>query len=353
MKIIICCLNLYGGGAERVASLWANGFHNQGHDVILFLAENKITYSIPDVSIVVIGNGQSSIKQYFDWYKIFKKEFNRLHPDVFISVNHPWAIIAKIASIGRGLRIVSTEHNAYEKPNYIKMGMLDKLHKFFFDRFVDIVTVLTKADFDYIGGRLKNVHVLPNPLTFAPLNEVPNKDKTILAVGRLNSWHVKGFDLLINAWLKIAPKYPDWKLKIIGYGSDVNRNYIKSLAKNINSNQFEILDFDKNIVEHYRKAAIFVLSSRYEGFGMALVEAMSQGCACIACDYKGRQKEIITNMENGLIAEANDSNSICHILDNLLSDATLQHLLQNGAILRAKDFELKSIMNRWNIILNI
>lgn len=149
-----------------------------------------------------------------------------------------------------------------------------------------------------------------------------------MAVGRLNSWHVKGFDLLINAWLKIAPKYPDWKLKIIGYGSDVNRNYIKSLAKNINSNQFEILDFDKNIVEHYRKAAIFVLSSRYEGFGMALVEAMSQGCACIACDYKGRQQEIITNMENGLIAEANDSNSICHILDNLLSDATLQHQLQ-------------------------
>ena len=71
MKIIICCLNLYGGGAERVASLWAKGFHNQGHDVILFLAENKITYSIPDVPIVVIGNGQSSIKQYFDWYKIF------------------------------------------------------------------------------------------------------------------------------------------------------------------------------------------------------------------------------------------------------------------------------------------
>ena len=86
---------------------------------------------------------------------------------------------------------------------------------------------------------------------------------------------------------------------------------------------------------------------------MALVEAMSQGCACIACDYKGRQQEIITNMENGLIAEANDSNSICHILDNLLSDATLQHQLQNGAIIRAKDFELMSIMNRWNIILKI
>ena len=197
----------------------------------------------------------------------------------------------------------------------------------------------------------KNVHVLPNPLTFAPLNEVPNKEKTILAVGRLNSWHVKGFDLLINAWHKIAPKYPDWKLIIIGYGTDINRKYIKSLAKDINSNQFEILDFDKNIVEYYRKAAIFVLSSRYEGFGMALVEAMSQGCACIACDYKGRQKEIITNMENGLIAEVNDSNSICHILDNLLSDSDLQHLLQNGAIQRAKDFELLSIMNRWNIIL--
>ena len=351
MKIIICCLNLYGGGAERVASLWAKGFHNQGHDVVMFLAENKVSYDISDIPIVLIGNGLPAVKQYIHWYKLFREEFNRIIPDVFISVNHPWAIIAKVAALGTNIKVISTEHNAYEKPDYISMSLFDRLHKFLFNRFVDRVTVLTQADKDYIGGRIKNVYVLPNPLTFTPTKKMPNKEKTILAVGRLDSWHVKGFDLLINAWKALATDYLDWKLRIIGYGTKENRQYLQSIANGISTTQFEILDFDYHIIEQYKHASIFVLSSRYEGFGMVLVEAMSQGCACIACDYKGRQREIIADGVDGLIARVDDVDDIKAKLETLICDKKLQTLLQTNAIEKSMCFSLESVMKIWSKII--
>ncbi len=347
MRIIICALNLYGGGAERVASLWAKGFYNQGHDVIMFLAENKVVYDIPDLPIVLIGNELPTVKQYISWYKIFKYEFKCLKPDIFISVNHPWAIIAKAAAIGTNLKVISTEHNSYEKPDYIKTSISDKLHKFIFNSFVDRVTVLSQADKNFIGKRLKNVYVLPNPLSFAPIEKSCKKENIILAVGRLNSWKVKGFDLLINAWKEIAKNYPDWKLRIIGYGSKENLQYVNSLAEGIMSTQFEILDFDNEIIEQYRRASIFVLSSRYEGFGMVLIEAMSQGCACIACDYKGRQKEIIYDGVDGLIAEVDNIMSLKEKMESLLNNQKLRVEIQKHAIEKSKIFKLNSIMDIW------
>lgn len=351
MKVIICCQNLTGGGAERVASLWAKGFHDKGHKVILFLTENKISYDIPNCPIVIIGNKGNTLELYVHWYSTFRKEFKRLKPDVFISINHPWAIIAKAASKGREMKIVSTEHNAFEKPDYVKMGFMDRLHKFYLNRVVDNVTVLTEADKKCIGNRLNNVTVLPNPLAFESVCELPKKEKIILAIGRLDAWYVKGFDLLIKAWGQICRKYPEWKLRIVGSGAEEIREYLRNIGAYIDECQFEILDFDKEIIKQYQKAAVFVLSSRYEGFGMVLIEAMSQGCACIACDYKGRQSEIVSNGVNGLVVEVNNETSISASLEYLLSNTMLISQYAVMAIKRANDFSLDRIMKLWDSIL--
>ena len=228
---------------------------------------------------------------------------------------------------------------------------MDRLHKFYLNKYVDAVTVLTNADKQYIGNRLSNVHVLPNPLTFEPVNSIPIKEKVILAVGRIDSWHVKGFDLLAKAWNDIASDYPDWRLRIIGTGSDSNRQFIRSLAPNVDDKQFEILDFDNRIIEHYKNSSIFVLSSRYEGFGMVLLEAMSQGCACIACDYKGRQREIIADGVDGLIARVDDVDDIKAKLETLICDKKLQTLLQTKAIEKSMCFSLESVMKIWGKII--
>ena len=117
---------------------------------------------------------------------------------------------------------------------------------------------------------------------------VNSKDNNFtLAVGRLNDWHYKGFDLLLKAWHCIGKEHPDWYLRIVGHGDEEAVSYLKSLAACIPNIEFK--SHTPNIREEYQKASVFVLSSRYEGFGLVLTEAMSQGCDCIACDYKGRQ----------------------------------------------------------------
>ena len=87
--------------------------------------------------------------------------------------------------------------------------------------------MLTEADKKYINGRLKNVHVMYNPLFLSPLKKLPAKENTILSVGRLDAWHYKGFDVLISAWKDISQIYPDWKLKIIGKPARIRPNFFK------------------------------------------------------------------------------------------------------------------------------
>ena len=110
------------------------------------------------------------------------------------------------------IRVINTEHNSFERPIYAPMPRKIWRAKFIENKRYSAVTVLTEADSRCIGNRLNNVFVLPNPLTYSPLTDIPPKEKIILAAGRFDVWHYKGFDLLIKAWGMIAPKNKEWTL---------------------------------------------------------------------------------------------------------------------------------------------
>ena len=211
---------------------------------------------------------------------------------------------------------------------------------------------MTEADRRVLAEKMdasfmKKVYVLPNPLTFEPQKSVPAKEKFILAAGRLEIWHCKGFDLLLKAWAKICDSYPLWTLKIAGGG---DKSILLKMCDELGIiKRVEFLGF-VDLKKQYEKAEIFVLSSRYEGFGMVLTEAMSQGCACIACDYKGRQREIITDDSQGVICPIDDENAIAEALGKVISDDGYRHALQKNAIERSKYYELPNIMQHWNEI---
>ena len=162
---------------------------------------------------------------------------------------------------------------------------------------------------------------MPNPLTFTPivvaedgemindLGTVIEKEKIILAAGRLNDWKCKGWDLLIKAWALINGQetmgngqindqslaLSGWRLQIAGTGSEQDFSFLKQLCKeNDVEDSVEFLGYRTDMKELYQKASIFCLSSRSEGLPMVLIEAMSQGCAPVACENLGRTKEIIT-----------------------------------------------------------
>lgn len=357
MKILVCVDRLTGGGAQRVASLWVNGWVKQGHDVSIVLSNTRtpITYSVPDsVSFYDVDfNVDNKYIRYLMKYLFSRRRLisilKDVEPDLVVTVIPSWGPLVLKAKGNLNFKIIGTDHNSYERPKCAPLNNKQKYLKFEFNKKFDHVTVLTNADVEYIGNRLNNVSHLPNPLTFEPVTTVPPKKKVIIAVGRLDAGFYKGFDILIKAFA--ISDHTGWTLQIVGGGSKQSLNKYTQLAEECGVKEnVKFLGFLDDPIQAYRDAGIFVLSSRYEGFGMVLVEAMSQGCASIACDYKGRQKEIITCEDEGLICPTEDPQSLADCMTRMMKDDDYRIKVQKNSPKRAAFYSLDNIMNRWNEI---
>ena len=362
MRILIFVTRLTGGGAERVATLWANGFVNRGHEVGLVVKCRDISHTYPLSNQVKVFNiwhySGYLLQKYFRYkqapIKSIRRVIHQFQPDVAICVLQPWGEWVLKASKDMHLPVVNTEHSTWEKPDNAVYGRITKKRhywRYVLNQQFNCVTVLTEADKICAKDYLNNVVVMPNPLAFTPALSVPPKTKTILAVGRLDIWHCKGFDILIKAWSRIANDRPDWKLVICGQNLDNARESLQSMAREHHvDHQVEVLAFQDDILTMYQKASVFVLPSRYEGFGMVLIEAMSQGCAPVVCDYKGRQKEIITNEQEGIICPTEDPVALSNAIARMVDDETYRNMVQTHAISRSKHYELDHIMDIWETI---
>ena len=416
------CSRLYAGGAERVGIVLANGFAKKGHEVYLLSNTNlDIAYPISSsVHVVnIFPNTTNKIKKWIGAVRQLRKEIKRHHPDVILGIEETCSLMAKIASAGQGAHVICTEHNSYQRPPSAPMGRMEWFMKYQMTKLYECVTVLTEADRDYIGSRLKNVVVMPNPLAIQPIEAIPDKKKLVFAAGRLDVWHYKGFDVLIRAWANVvsclkfqdsssshseatdaAFKRPEgrskaascvqgsislqWRLQIAGTGSDESLEYLKQLCKeNGVEDTVDFLGFRTDIEELYKQSEIFVLSSRYEGFGLVLIEAMSQGCACVACDYKGRQKEIICPnganesfkffaeqsgkaerqvssfndsgvevCENGILCEVESVEALAEGLKRMIADEEYRKEVQRNSVERSKAYSVDRIVQRWENLIS-
>ena len=353
MKIAILVHNLTGGGAERVAAMWATGFCQKAYEVTLILFDSKspLTYNVPkQVSIQYAVSYKRSayarnIERIMKLHQILRRE----KADVIIDVIP--AFWKRLAMYGTSGKKISTEHNSFERPENATQKY-DKKRKIYLNRLYDHVTVLTQADKDVIGRQLKNVTVLPNPLALTPAIELPFKKKIILATGRLDAWHYKGFDILIKSWAKIAGQAEGWQLQIVGDSKKEGLKFLQDLCEECGiSESVKFLGYQKNILPFYKDASIFVLSSRYEGFGLVLIEAMSQECACVACDYKGRQKEIVSSEKQGLTCEPENVEELSKAMLSLIQNDNKCREIGLNAIIRSQDFCISKIMEQWDIIL--
>ena len=195
MKIIICVDRLTGGGAQRVAALWAQGFVKCGHKVSMVLSNKRapVTYSVPSQVEIFsvdfdIKNGyvRHLCKSLF-LYKKLRRIFQSIQPDVVIGVGIYWAKRIDKARGNMRFKVVMTDHYSYERPSSAASPISDKAQqlRFEFNKRFDAITVLTQADKDLIGNRLSNVYVLPNPLAFTPLNESNNIKKENNILGKV------------------------------------------------------------------------------------------------------------------------------------------------------------------------
>lgn len=408
MKIFIVQSHLGGGGAERVGSILANGFAQREHDV--FMVTNlydEVQYSVDErvMKLDLVSSDQNRMKKWGGAVRNLRRYVKEYKPDVVIGIMELCSVLSWIATWSTKTIVIATDHNSFERPDSAPMTKTKYFVKFCLNRIYKCVTVLTQADKVFIGERLKNVVVMPNPLLLQPIKIVTSKVNIILAAGRLDDWHYKGFDNLIRAWGKLnegskvtrsRSSFNDnniafkieregWKLQIAGTGSEESLNYLKQLCKeNGVEGSVEFLGFRKDVEKLYQEASIFVLSSRYEGFGLVLIEAMSQGCACVACDYKGRQREILcpeaptqvgvsgvqkpngvqgSNVasqhsncgveacETGILCEPDNVEALAEAMAKMITDNDYREGIRQNAIERSKYFSTDNTMDRWEELL--
>lgn len=338
MRVLILCYFMNNGGAERVAATWANGLAALGHDLAVYCDFSEPqTYTLDQAVRKISSPHWKASSKWQKLTRSLRTAASLLHavrdfkPDVIISVMHSFTReLLLVRPLLPPFKFLSTEHSSFERPSSAPFTSYEHYKKYSLNKRYDAVTVLTAPDKALAeAAGVRNVEVLHNPLFATPLDHIPDKEKVVLAVGRINEWHVKGFDVLIKAWRKIADRHSDWHLRIVGSSDTKSLDYMHSLAEGCRGIEFK--DYTTDILDEYRRAAIFCLSSRYEGWGLVLVEAMSQRCACVACDYKGRQAEIITDGVDGLLCVHDDVDALAAKLDLLISDDNKRQELQQGS----------------------
>ncbi|WP_298499347.1 glycosyltransferase family 4 protein [uncultured Algibacter sp.] len=355
MKIDFIISTLRGGGAERVLSLLVNGLakNNKFEISVITLFEGDDNYILDSsVKRVVLSGNKAlpshSFRSIVNLSKYYVNKKNR--PDLIISfitlTNFISIIVAKIFSI----KIIAQEHNSHLRFMKNRKTITHITRKYIYKR-ADLITVLTSFDIEYYSKFGAHVRVMPNPCSFVPIkNNSHERKKTILAVGNLNRYHHKGLDNLIELIAPILKQNPDWTLKIAGAGDD-GLKLLSGLAKKYNVvNQIIFTGFITTISKLMQESSIFILSSRFEGLPMVLLEAMSQGMTCIAYDCKTGPSDIITNNVNGLLIEDQNKKVMGDKLLELMNNKALRQSLANNGLKSLDRFDVDTIVNDYQEI---
>ena len=352
MKIFIVCRYLGGGGAERVAVNLAHGFLSRGHEVYCIAdLETHRSYGIDDrIHLLPLHRSDASkpgiVLQATPNIRRYARTY---HPDLIIGVMHFCSLASRAAVVGLGIPVVQTIHHALESETY-KFSPLT----IWMDRktcpLYSKTVLLTEADKKVLSKWDEKTIVIPNPLTYEPLSQPVTKEKIILSAGRLDDWSYKGWDVLIRTAHEIRDflKVNGWKMLIAGNGKEEAFTLLNQMKREYKVEDIvDFIGYQKDMLSLYRKASVFFLSSRSEGLPMVLLEAMSQGCACVATDYKGRTKEIITSDAEGLLAQPEDYVQLAAHLKEMIENEAKRETIQKNAIERSKFYSLDHVVDRW------
>lgn len=370
-KIVYCTPALYmAGGVERVLTLKANYFANHfGYDITIILTEGKdkpFFYPLSD-KIKVINldiNFEelwtcSFIKKifvYLNKQRLFKKlltlELMRIRPDVTISllrreINFLTRIRDGSKKIGE-LHVNRANYRNFEEneSNVIK----NLFAKFWMNNLVrhlrklDQFVVLTEEDKSQ-WQELSNIAVIPDPLSFYTDSISPLTSKRVIAVGRYV--YQKGFDLLLKAWSIVEKRCQDWELAIYGQGE---REAYEQLIDNlrINRDRCRLYGQTSDIKQEYLKSSIFAFSSRFEGFGMVLVEAMSCGLPVVSFDCPCGPKDIISHNIDGILVPNGDIEKLADSILYFINHVEEMRYFSTNAQVKSKQYSLDVLSLRWN-----
>ncbi|MEB3217938.1 MAG: glycosyltransferase family 4 protein [Nostocales cyanobacterium 94392] len=359
MKITFVISSLSSGGAERVLVLLAQAFLKKAYQitVITLSTRDDDFYALPAgatrLALGILGNSVnplSAVVNNLNRLSKLRTAISSSKPDVVISFATETNILTILSLLQTGIPVIATEHC---DPNLISYGKIwDKLRRFSYPYATKIVSVSQGVDngFDWLSTTKRTI--IYNPFLKIENNhhqiELPigadSEKKWIISMGRLT--YQKGFDILLSAFGQVAHIYPNWQLIILGKGEQ--RPELEKLVEHLNLTDRVILPgVIKNPFPILKKADLFVMASRFEGFPMSHGEAMACGCPIIATDCPSGPREIIRHDIDGILVPTEDVSALAQAMDKLMSDEKQRIRLANRATEVTERFSLENVMDNW------
>ena len=367
-RIVYCTPALYfAGGMERVLTMKANYFAEHfGYDVTIILTDGKekpIFYPLSDkVKVINLDIGFeelwtcSFLKKIFFYLKkqhLYKKLLNRelmrIRPDITVSmlrreINFINDIQDGSKKIGE-IHINRANFRNFEGNNALKNlfskfwmnSLLSKLQRL--DRFV----VLTEKDKE-AWVELNNVCVIPNPLSFTSTRHSDLSEKRIIAVGRY--CHEKGYDLLLKAWGIVQNRTTDWRLEIFGEG---DRTQYEEMVDTLNLDRHRCIlnGRSSKIQDEFLNSSLSVCSSKFEGFGLVITEAMACGLPVVSFDCPWGPRAIISDGEDGILVENGNVDKLAETIVLMIQNPKQRKAMADKAIENVQRFRIDQIAGLW------
>ena len=343
------------GGTERVAVQLANALQEDHAYEICFISlteeKEKPFYPLhPEINRYRLGKKWINPGPgYLPLIGKLRKFLKEKQIDIIIDIDIVLDVLAIPATRRMKTKVVSWEHFTVDfelSVLYRKMILRYSVKR------SDYVVVLTDGDLEEYQkrlGRKNNICRVYNPVAYQLKKETESeKKKMILTVGRLVP--EKGIKYIKEISIKILERYPEWQWIILGDGIE-RKGLEQFIIDNHLQNRLVLKGNVENVDEYLQQASMLVVTSKYEGLGLSILEAREMKVPCVCFDVKMGPRELIHNERDGYLVPPFDCNNMIGKIEMLINNPELRSQFAENAFLCMNEFKPKKITKQWKDIL--
>jgi len=354
------------GGAERVAANLANAWAERGDRVTLLVTYSSggvCDYTLSDkvelkYLATEVGHQGRGLLTYMRRFLTLRKHICAARNGVVVSFLTNVNVAALLAGCCIRTPIIVCERSY---PPMLPVGVVwDRMRRWTYPHAAQVV-MQTRLGLSWLNEEIHQARgrVIPNPIFYpltatpphlTPSSHVAPGRKILLAVGRLSE--EKGFDLLLDAFARLAPDQPDWDLVMLGEGTQ--RAFLEAKRTSLRlDGRVHMPGRAGNVGDWYSIADLYVMSSRVEGFPNTLGEAMAHGCASVSFDCNTGPRDLIRHGEDGyLVRPVGDVDALTNALCRLMGDHALRAQMASKAIEVTERYSMGLVLDMWDRLID-